>query len=107
MNPSPGTADDRAPDDRGTRSRGDASPRARVDDVLLRAAIICFAVGLVAIVAFFIAVALGTPPLWLGLPLQVASGTLAPLGFVLGLVYAFRVGTRTEAPDASGQNATE
>ncbi|WP_406269939.1 hypothetical protein OH799_27660 [Nocardia sp. NBC_00881] len=64
----------------------------RSGDWLLRLALCLFALGLLAIVAIFLTPALtdGEPGLWLYF-----GALLAPLGFVVALVFALRSGRRS------------
>ncbi|MEV6320957.1 hypothetical protein AB0M45_07125 [Nocardia sp. NPDC051787] len=74
-----------------TPTPSEGAPRHR-GDWLLRLALCLFALGLLAIVVIFATPALtdGEPGLWLYF-----GALLAPLGFVLALVFALRSGRRS------------
>ena len=59
---------------------------------LLVAALVCFGLGLLAIVVMFVTLLVWDDPpgLWIYL-----SAMLCPLGFLLGLIHALRSGRRT------------
>ncbi|MFD4183299.1 hypothetical protein [Rhodococcus sp. NPDC058514] len=64
-----------------------SSPR---DTALLRAALVFFFVGVLAIVAIFVVAATGREP---GLALYLTA-LACPVGFLLGIVFALRSGRR-------------
>jgi hypothetical protein len=67
-------------------------PPRRAGDRLLYLALTLFAIGLLAIVAIFLTPILSdsSPGLWL-----YPTAMLAPLGFLVGIVYALRSGRRS------------